>query len=65
MAKKALFGYFIDSWQELKKVTWPTKNQAIKLTGIVLGFCLVAALLLGIIDFGFSTGYKYLLNLTI
>lgn len=64
MAKKALFGYFTNSWQELKKVTWPTKNQAIKLTGIVLGFCLVAALFLGLIDGAFSSGYKYLLNLT-
>jgi preprotein translocase subunit SecE len=64
MAKKAFTSYFTDSWQELKKVTWPTKNQAIKLTGIVLGFCLVAALLLGLVDGAFSYGYKFLLTLT-
>ncbi|MFC1599820.1 preprotein translocase subunit SecE [Patescibacteria group bacterium] len=63
MAKKALFGYFTDSWQELKKVTWPTKNQAIKLTGIVLGFCFVSAVVLGLVDGIFSYVYKLLLTL--
>ena len=64
MVKKVLTGYFVDSWHELKKVTWPTKNQAIKLTGIVLGFCLVSALVLGLVDGGFSYLYKLLLSLT-
>ena len=64
MVKKALTGYFVGSWQEIKKVTWPTKNQAIKLTGIVLGFCLVSALVLGLVDGVFSYVYKLLLTLT-
>lgn len=64
MVKKALTGYFVESWQEIKKVTWPTKNQAIKLAGIVLGFCFVAAAVLGLIDGLFSWGYKYLITLT-
>ena len=59
----SLRGYFLDSWQELKKVSWPTKNTAIRLTFLVLGFCLVTALILGVLDFGFGLGHKALLNL--
>ncbi len=64
MAKNGLTAYFVNSFQELRKVTWPTKNQAIKLTGIVLGFCLASALLIGIVDALFNYGYKYLLTLS-
>lgn len=62
-ALSALQGYFQDSWQELKKVSWPTKNRAIRLTFLVLGFCLVTALILGVMDFGFGVGHKALLDL--
>ncbi|MBU1136751.1 preprotein translocase subunit SecE [Patescibacteria group bacterium] len=43
---------------ELKRVTWPTREEAIKLTLIVIGFGLVVAAFLGGLDFLFS----YLLN---
>lgn len=55
--------YVQESVLELKKVTWPTKQQAFKLTVIVLGFCLVAALFVGAIDWLFNTGYTQLLTL--
>jgi len=64
MKDNALVKYFRDSFQELQKVTWPTRNQAIKITAIVLGFTLVFAAFLGIVDFLFGTGYKFLINLT-
>ena len=34
--KNPLLNYFQESYEELKKVTWPTRNKAIRLTGIVL-----------------------------
>lgn len=55
--------YVRDSFQELTKVTWPTKNQAIKITAIVLGFTLVFAAFLGVLDYIFGTGYLLLINL--
>lgn len=61
---KSITNYFVNSWQELRKVTWPTKNQAIRLTAIVLGFCLFMALVIGVIDGLFNFGYKFLLTLT-
>ncbi|PIP15944.1 MAG: preprotein translocase subunit SecE [Candidatus Portnoybacteria bacterium CG_4_8_14_3_um_filter_44_15] len=39
---------------ELKRVTWPTKKEAIKLTLIVIGFGLTVAAFLGGLDFLFS-----------
>lgn len=63
MAKNAIKNYVVGSYQELRKVTWPTRNQALKLTAIVLGFCLFMALVIGIFDGLFNAGYKYLLTL--
>ena len=46
--------YFRDSWAELKKVTWPTRKQGIKLTIAVLIFSAVFALYIGLLDAIFS-----------
>lgn len=59
----ALVNYFQASLEELRKVTWPTRNQAVRLTFLVLGFCMVVAVLLGVLDFVFGIGYRSLLNL--
>ena len=48
---------------EVRKVTWPTRQQALKLTVIVLGFCIAAGLIIGLIDLAFNLGYTELLNL--
>jgi preprotein translocase subunit SecE len=50
MANK-LAQYFQDSWAEIKKVVWPTKDQAIKHTLLVIGFSLAVAAFLGAVDF--------------
>ncbi len=43
---------------ELKRVTWPTRQETIKHTLIIIGFSLAVAAFLGGLDFLFS----YLLN---
>ncbi len=60
----AIKKYFKKSLEELTKVTWPTKNQAVKLTIIVLIFCVVVSLFLGFVDYLFNLLYNYLLNLS-
>lgn len=60
--KNTALAYFQESYQELKKVTWPTRNQAVKMTFLVLGFCLVSAVVIGVLDFAFSSGHEFLLN---
>ena len=39
---------------ELKKVVWPTRQETIKLTTMVLVVSLVMGAILGLCDFGFS-----------
>lgn len=64
MKGNAVINYVKQSFQELSKVTWPTKNQAVKLTIIVLVFVLISAVVLAAIDYGFSQFFSYLLKLT-
>ena len=46
--------YFKDTRGELRKVAWPTRDQATKLTLIVLAVTIVMALFLGALDFLFA-----------
>lgn len=64
MAKifKGIVRYFQESYEELRKVTWLTRNKAIRLTFIVLGFCLVSAAVMGVLDLGFNRGYQFLIS---
>ena len=39
---------------EMKKVTWLSRRELIYLTGLVLLVAVVMALLLGVLDFGFT-----------
>ncbi len=55
--------YFKNSFNELSKVVWPTKNQAIRLTIIVLVLTALFAVFLGVFDLAFSRLYTYLLEL--
>lgn len=64
MAKESkIVKYFKDSFAEFSKVTWPTKNQAVILTIIVISVCAVLAIFLAILDFGFGIGVEELLKL--
>ena len=52
MEKKdtARLGFLSDIREELKKVSWPTKSDTIKLTVTVIIISLIVALYVGIID---------------
>ncbi|MCC7197045.1 preprotein translocase subunit SecE [Candidatus Peregrinibacteria bacterium] len=56
--------YLESSVQEIRKVTWPTRQQAVRMTVLVIGFCLVAALILGAVDFVFNFGYRKLIEVS-
>jgi len=47
---------------ELKKVNWPTKQQTINYTLIVIGLSIAVALFLGGLDFVFSSVLKKLIG---
>ncbi|MBU4369718.1 preprotein translocase subunit SecE [Patescibacteria group bacterium] len=46
-----LTNYIKNSIIELKKVSWPTKQEAIRHTLLVIAISLVVAAFLGIVDF--------------
>lgn len=53
-SQNALVRYFQDTGDELRKVSWPTREQAISLTLIVLGSTIAAAIFFGALDFIFQ-----------
>ena len=61
--KNALISYFEASYEELRKVAWPTRNRAIRMTFLVLGFVVAIALIIGVLDFVFGIGQRALLDL--
>lgn len=52
--KKSRFRFFGETVAELKKVTWPTRQEAIRLTIIVIIVCTILGAILGSIDYGFT-----------
>lgn len=46
----AILHYIQGSLEELRLVRWPTQQQAIRLTVIVIGFIAVTAAFFGIVD---------------
>ena len=40
---------------ELSKVSWPTRNQTVLYTLVVIGISLFMAVFLGLLDFGYKT----------
>ena len=57
-----IFEFFVGAFDEFKKVTWPTKEQAILLTSIVIGVSAVTALFIGLFDLGLAELYRQLLS---
>lgn len=49
-----------DVIDELKKVTWPTRQETIRLTAIVIGISLIIGLYIGIIDFSLAKALELL-----
>ena len=42
--------YFMEMFIELKKTTWPTKQEAMRLTTLVLGVIVALSIYMGILD---------------
>jgi preprotein translocase subunit SecE len=51
---KQRFKFFGEVISELKKVTWLSRREATYLTTLVIVFTVVVAIILGVIDYGFS-----------
>jgi preprotein translocase subunit SecE len=56
-----LLSFFANVWAELQRVQWPNRQQLTTLTGVVLGFVLIAGGYLGLLDAIFSRLIKAIL----
>jgi preprotein translocase subunit SecE len=54
--------YFRSTITELRQVTWPSRDQTLRLTGTVLGISLIVAAYVGGLDFAFTNLLTTLLN---
>ncbi len=54
--------YFRETRAELRKVTWPTREQATRLTLIVLAVVVFMAALLGVIDYVFAALFRLIVG---
>ena len=55
---KIMMQYFKDVRAEMKHVLWPTKNQAIVYTFVVVGVSVATAVYLGLWDYVFAAIIK-------
>lgn len=77
IADKAVFNYFTQyfanfmnklstyikaSYEEMKKVTWPSKKETTNYTILVIIFSLAVALFLGLLDYLFNLGLAQIIT---
>lgn len=46
--------FFTESREEFSHVNWPTRAEALRLTGVVIGISLALAVFLGALDYLFT-----------
>ena len=57
--------YLRETRGEMRKVTWPTREDSQRLTLIVIAVTIAMAIFLGLLDFGFSRAVQALVDLLI
>lgn len=54
--------YLRDTVAEMKQVKWPTQNQALIYTALIILVCIVIAIFVSIFDFIFASGIDFIIN---
>ena len=60
---KKIAKYFKECKAELKKVTWPNKEQLIHNTGVILVFIAIITVILSLLDTGFAKLFQLFTDL--
>ena len=55
--------FFKECKAEVKKVTWPTKEQLVHNTAIIIVFVAIVTVILSLLDLGFTKLFSLLTNL--
>ncbi len=53
-AKKSRFSFFTEVVAELRKAHWPTRQETLRLSILVLIVCAIVGAILGALDFAFT-----------
>ncbi len=59
----AFVRYINSALEELRHVRWPTRQQAVRFSGIVIAFTAVCAVIFGVIDYMLTILLEYLISL--
>lgn len=54
--------FVVEAWQELKKVTFPTRRETLGTTAVVLFLVVVISIFLGLVDLGLSRLVSYVIR---
>lgn len=54
--------YFRDTIAEMKQVKWPTQNQALIYTALIILVSIIVALFASLFDFIFASGIDFIVN---
>jgi preprotein translocase subunit SecE len=57
-----LSNYLKDTLAEMRQVSWPTQQQALLYTVLVIVISIVVSLFLGAFDFLFTHGVEFIIN---
>ncbi len=57
---RKIVAFFRDSYAELKKVTWPSRDEVGASTRVILVSVIIFAAILGVVDYLFLTGIDLL-----
>lgn len=52
--KNRIMKFFRETKSEMKKVSWPSREQLIRNTGVILAFVAIMTVILSLVDFGFE-----------
>jgi preprotein translocase subunit SecE len=55
--ESAIARYLRETWSEVKKVSWPTRREALNLTLIVIAVTSFLSLVLSLMDYIFSSAF--------
>ena len=53
-AKKSRFSFFVEVIAELRRAHWPSRQEALRLSLLVLAVIVVIGAILGALDYGFT-----------
>lgn len=64
LTNNAVVKYFREAKEELAKVTWPTKQETLRYSLIVIAMCVGVAAYFGLLDWLLNRGLEALVSIT-